>query len=166
MSLHVLRGFGKGVKFRGELTERINVEFTVEKNTGKKMKTYDRAEFLKLCEETIEEFTQSMRNTHDVGLSMVLNEYTYRCTRLPDGNSNRYRTIQAKAIVEDLRPNIYDPVEGTTIADAEVERLQRKTKLVDVKWQTENGEELIISTTRPELICACGIVVVHPDDEE
>ena len=26
-------------------------------------------------------------------------------------------------IVEDLRPNIYDPVEGTTIADAEVERL-------------------------------------------
>ena len=68
-------------------------------------------------------------------------------------------------IIEDLRPNIYDPVEGTTIADAEVERLQRRTKLVDVKWQTEDGEELIISTTRPELICACGIVVVHPDDD-
>ena len=29
---------------------------------------------------------------------------------------------------------------------------------------TEEGEELIISTTRPELICACGVVVVHPDD--
>ena len=36
---------------------------------------------------------------------------------------------------------------------------------MDVKWETEDGEELIISTTRPELICACGIVVVHPDDE-
>ena len=23
----------------------------------------------------------------------------------------------------------------------------------------------MISTTRPELICACGVVVVHPDDE-
>ena len=68
-------------------------------------------------------------------------------------------------IIEDLRPNIYDPVEGTTIADAEVERLQRKTKLVDVKWELDNGSELIISTTRPELICACGVVVVHPDDE-
>ena len=132
------------------------------------MKTYDRAEFLKLCEETIEEFTQSMRNTaRRVGLSMdFANEYL---TDAPD-----YRMVtqtiftelfKRGAIVEDLRPNIYDPVEGTTIADAEVERLQRRTKLVDVKWQTENGEELIISTTRPELICACGIVVVHPDDE-
>ena len=24
---------------------------------------------------------------------------------------------------------------------------------------------LVISTTRPELICACGVVVVHPDDQ-
>ena len=68
-------------------------------------------------------------------------------------------------IVEDLRPNIYDPVEGTTIADAEVERLPRTTKLVDVKWTCADGTELVISTTRPEMICACGVVVVHPDDD-
>ena len=132
------------------------------------MKSYDRAEFLKLCEETIEEFTQSMRDTAKrVGLSMdFANEY------LTDAPNYRVVTqtiftelFKRGAIIEDLRPNIYDPVEGTTIADAEVERLQRKTKLVDVKWQTEDGEELIISTTRPELICACGIVVVHPDDQ-
>lgn len=163
------RLLGKEVKFPwGVDRNGINVEFTVEKNTGKKMKTYDRAEFLKLCEETIEEFTQSMRNTAKrVGLSMdYANEYL---TDAPD-----YRKVtqtiftelfKRGAIIEDLRPNIYDPVEGTTIADAEVERLQRRTKLVDVKWQTEDGEELIISTTRPELICACGIVVVHPDDD-
>ena len=163
------RLLGKEVKFPwGVDRNGINVEFTVEKNTGKKMKTYDRAEFLKLCEATIEEFTQSMRNTaRRVGLSMdFANEY------LTDAPNYRMVTqtiftelFKRGAIIEDLRPNIYDPVEGTTIADAEVERLQRKTKLVDVKWQTEDGEELIISTTRPELICACGIVVVHPDDE-
>ena len=68
-------------------------------------------------------------------------------------------------IIEDLRPNIYDPVEGTTIADAEVERLSRKTRLVDVVWETEEGEKIVISTTRPELICACGVVVVPSDDE-
>ncbi len=163
------RLLGKEVKFPwGVDRNGINVEFTVEKNTGKKMKTYDRAEFLKLCEKTIEEFTQSMRNTaRRVGLSMdFANEY------LTDAPNYRMVTqtiftelFKRGAIIEDLRPNIYDPVEGTTIADAEVERLQRKTKLVDVKWQTEDGEELIISTTRPELICACGIVVVHPDDE-
>ena len=64
-----------------------------------------------------------------------------------------------------MRPNIYDPVEGTTIADAEVERQSRKTRLVDVKWVCDDGTEIVISTTRPELICACGVVVVHPDDE-
>ena len=146
----------------------INIEFTVEKNTKRKMKTYERAEFLKLCESTIETFTQAMRDTaRRVGLSCDFDkEYL---TDAPD-----YRSVTQSIfvelfkkgdIVEDLRPNIYDPVEGTTIADAEVERLPRKTKLVDVRWVCEDGEELVISTTRPEMICACGVVVVHPDDE-
>jgi len=146
----------------------INIEFTVERNSGKKMKTYDRAEFLKLCEETIEEYTQAMRDTAcRVGLSCDFDkEY------LTDSPTYRAVTqaifvdlFKRGDIVEDLRPNIYDPVEGTTIADAEVERIQRMTRLIDVKWITESGDEVIISTTRPELICACGVVVVHPDDE-
>jgi len=163
------RLLGKEVYFPwGVDRNGINIEFTVEKNTGRKMKTYDRAEFLKLCQETIEEFTQAMRNTASrVGLSCDFSrEYL---TDAPD-----YRAVtqaifvdlfKRGEIIEDLRPNIYDPVEGTTIADAEVERLQRKTQLVDVKWSTDNGDQLIISTTRPELICACGVVVVHPEDE-
>ena len=163
------RLLGKEVYFPwGVDRNGINIEFTVEKNTGRKMKTYDRAEFLELCQETIEEYTQAMRNTAArVGLSCDFDkEY------LTD--SPEYRAVSQSIfvdlfkrgdIVEDLRPNIYDPVEGTTIADAEVERLQRKTRLVDVIWTTEDGEEIIISTTRPELICACGIVVVHPDDD-
>jgi len=162
------RLIGKEVKFPwGVDRNGINVEFTVEKNTGKKMKTYERSEFLELCKETIEEFTQSMRNTaRRVGLSMdYANEYLTDAPQYRMVTQTIFTELFKKgAIVEDLRPNIYDPVEGTTIADAEVERLQRKTKLVDVKWQTECGEELIISTTRPELICACGIIVVHPDD--
>ncbi|MDP6378865.1 MAG: class I tRNA ligase family protein [Candidatus Thalassarchaeaceae archaeon] len=162
------RLMGKEVYFPwGVDRNGINIEFTVEKNTGKKMKTYDRAEFLKLCQETIEKFTQAMRDTASrVGLSCdFAKEY------LTD--SPEYRAItqaifvdlfKRGEIVEDLRPNIYDPIEGTTIAEAEVERLQRMTQLVDVRWTTESGEDVIISTTRPELICACGVVVVHPED--
>ena len=163
------RLLGKEVYFPwGVDRNGINIEFTVEKNTKKKMKTYDRAEFLRLCQETIEEFTQAMRNTAKrVGLSCDFDrEY------LTDAPNYRAVTqaifvelFKKGAIIEDLRPNIYDPVEGTTIADAEVERLPRKTKLIDVKWQLDDGSELIISTTRPELICACGVVVVHPDDD-
>mgnify|MGYP003337001696 FL=1 len=146
----------------------INIEFTVEKNTGRKMKTFERSEFLDLCRETIEEYTQEMRETAArVGLSCDFDkEY------LTD--SDEYRGVSQSIfvdlfkrgdIVEDLRPNIYDPVEGTTIADAEVERLRRKSKLIDILWTTEDGIDVVISTTRPELICACGVVVVHPDDD-
>ncbi len=37
--------------------------------------------------------------------------------------------------------------------------------MVDVIWRLDDGTEVVISTTRPELICACGVVVVHPDDK-
>ena len=146
----------------------INIEFTVEKKYGRKMRSYERGEFLDLCAETIEPYTQAMRETAKrVGLSCDYdNEYL---TDAPD-----YRAVSQSIfvdlfkrgdIVEDLRPNIYDPVEGTTIAEAEVQRITRKTLLCDVRWSTEEGEDVVISTTRPEMICACGVVVVHPDDE-
>ena len=166
------RLLGKEVYFPwGVDRNGINIEFTVEKKTGRKMKTYDRAEFLDLCRDEIEKYTQEMRNiAKRVGLSCAYDqEYL---TDAPD-----YRSVTQSifidlfkkgAIVEELRPNLYDPVEGTTIAEAEVERLSRKTNLVDVRWsvtEDSNHDPVIISTTRPELICACGIVLVHPDDK-
>ncbi len=165
------RLLGKEVYFPwGVDRNGINIEFTVEKKTGRKMKTYDRAEFLDICRNEIEKYTQEMRNiAKRVGLSCAYdNEYL---TDAPD-----YRAVTQSIfidlfkrgdIVEELRPNLYDPVEGTTIAEAEVERLSRKTKLIDVRWSVEGGDHpfVIISTTRPELICACGIVIVHPDDK-
>ena len=165
------RLLGKEVYFPwGVDRNGINIEFTVEKKTGRKMKTYNRAEFLDLCRNEIEKYTQEMRNiAKRVGLSCAYDqEYL---TDAPD-----YRSVTQSifidlfkkgAIVEELRPNLYDPVEGTTIAEAEVERLSRKTNLVDVRWSVTNDpkhDPVIISTTRPELICACGIVLVHPDD--
>ena len=162
------RLLGKEVYFPwGVDRNGINIEFTVEKKTGKKMRTFERGNFIDICRETIEEYTQAMRETAcRVGLSCSFeNEY------LTD--SPKYRSVSQSIfvdlfrqgnIVEDLRPNIYDPVEGTTIADAEVQRISRLTKLCDVIWETEDGDQVIITTTRPELICACGIVLVHPED--
>ena len=166
------RLIGKEVYFPwGVDRNGINIEFTVERKTGRKMKTYGRAEFLDICRAEIEKYTQEMRNiAKRVGLSCAYdNEYL---TDAPD-----YRAVtqlifidlfKRGDIVEELRPNLYDPVEGTTIAEAEVERLTRKTQLMDVRWSVGGDPDhppVIISTTRPELICACGIVIVHPDDD-
>ena len=163
------RLLGKEVRFPwGVDRNGINIEFTVEKKTGRKMRSYDRGEFLDLCAETIDEYTQAMRNTAKrVGMSCDFeNEYL---TDAPD-----YRAVTQAIfvdlfkrgdVVEDLRPNIFDPVEGTTIADAEVQRISRESLLCNVLWSTEDGQDIVISTTRPEMICACGVVVVHPDDD-
>ena len=163
------RLLGKEVYFPwGVDRNGINIEFTVEKKTGKKMRTFERGNFIDICRDTIEEYTQAMRETAcRVGLSCSFeNEY------LTDSSEFRAVTqsifvdlFKQGNIIEDLRPNIYDPVEGTTIADAEVQRISRMTKLCDILWETEDGDQVIITTTRPELICACGIVLVHPDDE-
>jgi len=163
------RLLGKEVRFPwGVDRNGINIEFTVEKKYGRKMRSYDRGEFLDLCSETIESYTQEMRETAKrVGLSCDFdNEYL---TDAPDfravTQSIFVDLFKRGDIVEDLRPNIYDPVEGTTIAEAEVQRITRETLLCDVRWTTEDGEDVVISTTRPEMICACGVVVVHPEDE-
>ncbi len=163
------RLLGKEVYFPwGVDRNGINIEFTVEKKTGKKMRAFERGKFIDICRDTIEEYTQAMRETAcRVGLSCSFeNEY------LTDSSEFRAVTqsifvdlFKQGNIIEDLRPNIYDPVEGTTIADAEVQRISRMTKLCDILWETEDGEQVIITTTRPELICACGIVLVHPDDK-
>ena len=64
------------------------------KKTGKKMRSYDRSEFLKLCEETIEDYTQAMRKTAKrVGLSCDYdNEYL---TDSPD-----YRAVSQSIFVD------------------------------------------------------------------
>ena len=87
------RLLGKEVKFPwGVDRNGINIEFTVEKKTGRKMRTYDRAEFLELCSETIEEYTKAMRNTAKrVGLSCDYeNEYL---TDAPDSVSYTHLTL-------------------------------------------------------------------------
>ena len=81
------------------------------------------------CEQTIEEFTFTAIQPVEWVCHDFDREYL---TDAPDYRSVTQSIVELfknGTIIEDLRPNIYDPVEGTTIADAEVERLQRKTNL-------------------------------------
>jgi len=55
-------------------------------------------------------------------------------------------------------------VTGTTIADAEIIYEELPTKLVHMKFKVE-GKEVIIASTRPELLCACKTIIVNPEDE-
>ena len=69
-------------------------------------------------------------------------------------------------IYEDTRINNWDPKLQTTIADSEIEYKDIESNFNFVKWKVkETGEEIVIGTTRPELICACGMVIFNLQDK-
>ena len=66
-------------------------------------------------------------------------------------------------IYEDKRINNFCPGCGTTIADAEIIYAEKETLFTDIKFKIkETNEEIVIGTTRPELICSCGMIIFNP----
>ncbi len=53
----------------------------------------------------------------------------------------------------------------TAISQIEMEDSQRETDFVYLKFQSEDGREIIIATTRPEMLSACVAIAVNPEDE-
>jgi valyl-tRNA synthetase len=69
-------------------------------------------------------------------------------------------------IYRDVHPVNWCPRCETAIAFAEVEYHENETYLNYLEFPEVEGDgNVLIATTRPELLCACVAVVVHPDDE-
>ncbi len=62
-------------------------------------------------------------------------------------------------------PTMWDVDFQTAVAQAECEDRDRPGTMHDIRFAIENGGELTIATTRPELLAGCIAVVAHPDDE-
>ncbi len=170
MIARTARMSGKNVLFPiGIDRNGLPVEMYTEKKYNIRMRETERGEFLKLCATALDdleaEMIQIMRN---LGLSGDFSEY-YRT------DSEEYRTLTQSTFIElwkkDLiylanRPNNYDWVTGTTIADAEITYQEIPTKLVHMKFKIkDSGSSLIVASTRPELLCACQTIIVNPDDK-
>ncbi len=61
-------------------------------------------------------------------------------------------------------PTMWDVDDQTAVAQAEVEDREQAGAYHDLRFPVSGGGELVISTTRPELLGACVAVVAHPDD--
>lgn len=62
-------------------------------------------------------------------------------------------------------PVLWDTHFETALAQADLDSIERKGKLFDIKFKAESGDDLIISTTRPELIPACVGMFYNPEDK-
>ena len=69
-------------------------------------------------------------------------------------------------IYEDWRINNWDPKLRTTIADSEIVREDKETDLNFVKFKIEGSKEnVVIATTRPELLCTSALIIYNPGDK-
>ena len=63
-------------------------------------------------------------------------------------------------------PTLWDIDFQTAVAQAELEDRERPSAFHDVAFQSADRDtQVVISTTRPELIASCVAMVAHPDDE-
>ncbi len=149
----------------------LPVEVRVEKELGISMHETPREEFLALCKERLDEVeTITVEGFKRLGIQFNTyeDEGSYRT------DSPRYRAVTQASFIEiwnkglvysDYRPNNWCFDCGTTIADAEVEYKERPTVLSYLHFEVEDLEPIEIATSRPELLCACGALFVHPNDE-
>jgi valyl-tRNA synthetase len=62
-------------------------------------------------------------------------------------------------------PTMWDVDFQSAVAQAEVEDRDKDGMFHKIRFEVEGGGDLVIATTRPELLPACIAVVAHPDDE-
>ena len=170
MIARTARMSGKNVYFPiGIDRNGLPVELYTEKKHGIRMRETERGEFLELCKNALDDLEAEMiQIMKSLGLSGDFKNY-YRT------DSEDYRKFTQETFIDlwkkgviylATRPNNYDWVSGTTIADAEIVYEEIPTKLVYMKFITkETKKEIIIASTRPELLCACKTVIVNPNDE-
>ena len=170
MIARTARMAGKNVYFPiGIDRNGLPVELYTEKKHNIRMRETERGEFLKLCRVALDDLEAEMLLImKNLGISGDFANY-YRT------DSEEYRALTQSTFIElwkkgqiylANRPNNYDWVSGTTIADAEIIYQDLQTKLVYMKFKIKDTDkEIIIASTRPELLCACKTIIVNPEDE-
>ncbi len=135
-----------------------------------------RKKFVELCKKMLEETSSESTDTFaKLGISFNSYEISDDIGSVYMTDSDDYRALTQLTFVdlfkkgliyEDVRINNWDSKLQTTIADSEIDYIEKETFFNDIKWKVkETGEEIIIGTTRPELICTCGMVIFNPKDK-
>ncbi len=151
-----------GFDDNGLPTERL-----VESKLGRRAAEIERGDFIEQCMRESQSAEEEYRSLWQrLGLSIDW-RYTYRTI------DDRSRKIAQWSFIDLLRkdlvyqrqaPTIWCPECQTSIAQAELNDLERQSEFFTLDFKLENGQTLPIATTRPELLPACVAIFVHPGD--
>src|SRR4051812_5295232 len=143
-------------------------EFRPPEKPGKDVVAISRRNFVELCEtltETDEKVFEELWRR--LGLSV-----DWTMTYQTIGHDSRL--ISQRAFLRNLArgeayqaeaPTLWDVSFRTAVAQAELEDRERPGAFHDLAFTGPDGADVVIATTRPELLPACVALVAHPDDE-
>ncbi|TLQ01472.1 valine--tRNA ligase [Nesterenkonia salmonea] len=156
---------------RCDPTKPYDPDYTPPEKPAKNQRDWDmisRRNFIELCETLTVEDEKIFEDLFTtLGLSVDWRQ-TYRTI---DDHS---RTASQRAFLRDVRsgnaytaeaPTLWDVTFRTAVAQAELEAKERPGAYYRYPFTDESGNEVIIATTRPELLPSCVALVAHPEDE-
>ena len=151
-----------GTDDNGLPTERY-----VEKENNIKSQSMSRADFIELCLKTLKEMTpQFIQDYKDLGISCDYEAYYSTIDKRSQKISQKsfIDLYKKKEIYKKEFPTLWCPECQTTIAQAELEDKEEGSLFSTLKFECEK-ENLLIATTRPELLGSCVAVFVNPKDK-
>ena len=153
---------------RCEPTLPFDVNFVAPNEPSEKQIPISRKNFVELCEKlTLEDEKVFESLFQTLGLSIDWN-YTYQTI------DKRARTVSQRAFLRNLKrgeayqaeaPTLWDVTFRTAVAQAELEDRERPGAFHKIGFKKQNGENVYIETTRPELLPSCVALVANPDDD-
>ena len=154
----------------------LPIEMAAEKKFNINPFRDGRDKFIEACHKLLQETSTETQDTFaKLGISFTSYKEGKHIGSVYKTDKEAYRKLTQQTflglfkrglIYEDKRVNNWDPKLQTTIADSEIEYKELQSEFDYVTWKIkETGQDMIIGTTRPELICTCGMVIFNPEDK-
>lgn len=128
-----------------------------------------RRNFIELCERlTVQDEQQFEHLFRTLGLSVDWTQ-SYRTiddTSRASAQRAFLRNLERGEAYQADAPTLWDVTFRTAVAQAELEDKEMPGAYHGIAFhRTDGGDDVVIQTTRPELLPACVALVAHPDDE-
>ena len=154
----------------------LPIEVSAEKKYNIDFTKLPREKALYYCRKLLNETTaESIDSFFKCGISFSSWKDGEKIGEIYQTDSPSYRALTQATFIDLYNKGLiyeankvvnWDPKLQTTVADSEITYEDRPGFFYDIVFKVKGtNEEVIIGTTRPELICTCGMVIFNPMDE-
>ncbi len=146
----------------------LPTERYVEKVTGIRGGKDNVGEFIEKCQEVSSRIEADlMAGWRALGLSAdFYDSYRTIDSEVMSISQNRFLDLYESGMAyRKEAPSYRCPTCRTAISQIELKNKEKETDFVDIRFPGEESKDIVISTTRPELLFACVAIAVNPSDE-